>query len=291
MNFHDIENKNINLSNNDVHDILIYSLIPNSRYIYAYNEYNQKMKKIEIKIPFSSNFDNFLENSSFLNVKDKLYISGGTCTTPDLPSQFFYYDNKTTSLKILPDLKEYREKHSMIYHNNSIYILGGENVKTLEIYNLNDLTLISKENLNYESVDYPLLWIQKDYLYSFFGKKNGKFVDFVQKVNLNSPKLKWEKVAYKINNKELNLKTIKCGIIPFGANEVFFFGGIKEDQVTKDVFSYDFEMKEFSNTKLKLNEPNYFNNSQFCKLPNNEFGLFSSSEKENFIKICLDLQY
>lgn len=269
---------------------LVYNLIPNTRNIIAYNEATRKMKVMEIKFPIISNFNCFLENSSFLNIKGKIYISGGSSSaTPEPSSQFLLYDQSSDSLKILADLKEARFNHSMIQHNNLIYIVGGENTNTMEIYDTENKTLKTKEYDDYEAVDNPILFVHRYFLYSFFGKKNGKFVDFVQRVNLNTAHLKWEKVPYKLENKDMKIKLTNSAIIPFGDNEIFFFGGKTEKGITKEVISFDFVSKEFKTTDIVLDGAHFFNNSQFNKDASNVYSSFSSNEKENFIKVTVDL--
>jgi len=269
---------------------LVYNLIPNTRNIIAYNEATRKMKVMEIKFPIISNFNCFLENSSFLNIKGKIYISGGSSSaTPEPSSQFLLYDQSSVSLKILADLKEARYNHSMIQHNNLIYIVGGENTNTMEIYDTENKTLKTKEYDDYEAVDNPILFVHRYFLYSFFGKKNGKFVDFVQRVNFKTTNLKWEKVPYKLDNKYMKIKLTNSAIIPFGENEIFFFGGKSEKGITREVISFDFESKEFKTTDIVLDGAHFFNNSQFNKVAGNVYSSFSSNEKENFIKVTVDL--
>lgn len=269
---------------------VIFNLIPNTRNLIAYNESTKKMKVMEIKFPFISNFGCFLENSSFLNIKGKLYISGGSSsTTPGSSSQLLLYDQSSDSIKILADLSEARKNHSMIHHNSLIYIVGGESTKTIEIYDIENKNLKAKDYNSYEAVDNPILYVHKNFLYSFFGKKNGKFVDFLQRVNLNTANLKWEKVPFKLENKYMNIKLTNSAIIPFGDNEIFFFGGKNEKGITKEVISFDFENKEFKNTDIVLDEAHYFNNSQFNKIASNVYSTFSTNEKENLIKVTVDL--
>ena len=269
---------------------VIYNIIPNTRNIIAYNDSTKKMKVMEIKFPLISNLGCFLENSSFLNINGKIYISGGSSAlTPGASSQFHFYDQSCDSIKLLSDLSEARQNHSMIHYNNLIYILGGESTKTMEIYDLENKTLKAKEYNAYEAVDNPILHVYKNFLYSFFGKKNGKFVDFVQRVNLNTAHLKWEKVPYKLENKNLNTKFTNSAIIPFGDHEIFFFGGKTEKGIIREVISFDFEGKEFKSTDIVLDEAHYFQNSQFKKIANNVYASFPSNEKENLIKVTVEL--
>ena len=83
-------------------------------------------------------------------------------------------------------LHESRANHLMFAYNKHIYIVGGEASKTTEVFDINGSKLICKENINYESVDNPIHWVHEDFLYSFFVKKNVKFVDFLQRINMQN---------------------------------------------------------------------------------------------------------
>ncbi len=248
------------------------------------------MKIIDVKFPLVYNFRSFLDNSSYLNVNGKIYISGGSSTETTNPSnQFLFYDQNSDSIRLLTNMREPRHNHSMIYFNNKIYIIGGEFTKTTEIYDLEKKTLENRNNNHIEAVDNPTLWVHKNFLYSFLGKKNGEFVDYVQRVNLNADKFNWEKIPFKLDNRNLNIKLTNCAIVPFGDFEIFFFGGKCEKGINKQVFSFNFETKEFKNTDIILNNGFYFNNSSLMKFEKNNFCGFSANEKENMIRISTDL--
>jgi len=285
-----VENSQVLDTNNNQN--LVYNIIPDTNNLFAYNESTKQVKIIDVKFPYISNFSYFLQNSSYLNINGKLYISGGSSSlTPGPSSQFLFYDQpcNSNSIKILSDLSEARQNHSMIHHNNQVYILGGESTKTMEVFDIESKTLKAKEYNGYEAVDNPILYVFKNFLYSFFGKKNGKLVDFVQRVNLNSANLRWEKVAYSRENNNLNIKMSNSAIIPFGDNEIFFFGGKTEKGITKEVISYDFESKKFRTTDILLDKAHYFNNSQFTQISNNIYATFSSNEKNNCINVSVYL--
>jgi len=206
---------------------------------------------------------------------------------PEPSNQFLLYDPLNDKVKLLSPLKEPRQNHSMINYNDNIYIIGGEFSKMTEIFDSKNLTLIAKKNLNYVSVDNPILYIHKNYLYSFFGIKLGKFVDFVQRVNLDTEEMKWEKVPFKIVDKNLDLKLTNSGVIPISEKEILFCGGKSEKGFSNRIISFDFESKEFKDTSFEI-EPHYFNNSQFYKNRNNAYCGFSSDSNETLLKIIIE---
>ncbi len=186
-------------------------------------------------------------------------------------------------MKILPQLREARENHSMIAYNNSIYIIGGARTTSLEIYNIGKSILEQKPYVEYEPIENPILFVYKNFLYSFFGRKNGKFMNVIRRVNLINKNFNWEKYPYK--NSNFTPEVTNCGVILFGENDLFFFGGKNEHGASKEVFSFNFETKEFKKVDIELNEPHYFNNSQFSHLPNSENAMFSDKEDCNLLKI------
>jgi hypothetical protein len=249
------------------------------------------MKSIEIKFPMLSNEKKFLEKTSFINHNNRVFISGGYSELMKKNSnQFLYYEDDFENIKILPELNEARCNHSMIVHEDIIYILGGLNTNTMEIFDIENFKLESRINEGFEEVENPILFIKNNWLYSFFGKKNGKNVSFVQRVNLKAKNSKWEKFFYKLEDKDIDMNFTNAACIPFGNNEVFFMGGKYENEtLTKNVISFNFESKSFKNTKIKMNNAYDFNNSSFVKFNNGIFAAFAEKEKEALIRINIDL--
>jgi len=286
-----LNDENSKITKTGKYENLVFNIIPNSSNLISYNDKSKKMKIFEINFPILSNNKIFLEDSSFLNINGKLYICGGSLPNSNTSSnQFLIYDPQSDKMKIIKDLNETRRNHSMIYHEDKIYIVGGETCKTTEILETINKTFDSKINNKYEPVDNPILYIHKNFLYSFFGKKNGKFIEFVQRANLNTDKMIWEKIAFKLEDEKINLKLTNSAIIPFGESEIFFFGGINENGITNEVLSFDFNDKQFKSTDIVLDEAHFFNNSQFDIISQNVYSSFSSNEKENLIKVTVDLR-
>jgi hypothetical protein len=249
------------------------------------------MKNIEIKFPMLSNEKNFLERTSFINDKNRLFISGGySDLTKKNSNQFLYYEDGFENIRILPELNEARCNHSMIVHEDILYILGGLNTNTIEVFDIENFKLESRINEGFEEVENPILFIKNNWLYSFFGKKSGKNINFVQRVNLKAKNFKWEKFFYKLEDNDLDLNFTNAACIPFGNDEVLFLGGKFENEaLSKNVICFNFETKCFKNTKIKMNSAYNFNNSSFVKFNNGVFVAFADNEKEALIRINLDL--
>jgi hypothetical protein len=268
----------------------VFSLQPDTKNLFVYSEHRQKVKKSRINFPLLKSEKKFFNGCSWVNTNGKLYISGGITSDGTFSKEFIVYDNiDTTGVTLLHELKERRANHSMFFNDESIYFLGGENTKTTEIYNVNLNTFITKNNKNYESVDNPIVWIHNGYIYSFFGIKNGVYVDYVQRANLKLEDLKWEKVPYKISAEDIDNKIIGCGIIPCGNSEIYFFGGKKENTTTNQSIIFNFDSKEFSNAGVPLEQGQFFKDNKFIELGKKTYGQFSLTEPDNFLKI--DVSY
>lgn len=262
----------------------VYTIQPESRYVYVYSEDKQRVKKYAVNFPILKFEKSFLKGSAWVNANGKLYISGGILSDGSLSNEFLLYDNTDNTITILGKLAENRANHSMFFYDTNIYILGGQSTKTIEIFNINSNKISSKQNVNFESVDNPILWIHAGYLYSFFGIKEGLYVDFVQRANLKLEILKWEKVAYK-KAKNIACNLVGSGIIPCGVTEIYFFGGKNNVETTNQSIIFNFDNKEFSDAGVPLEQGQFFKDSRFIELGNQTFGQFSLTEYDNFLKI------
>lgn len=262
----------------------VFTLQPESPNVFVYSEQRQKVKKFLVKFPMLKTEKFFLKGCSWVNANGKLYVCGGMHKDSTLSNEFFFYDHNENSIKLLKELNQHRANHSMIFYDNLIYIVGGENSSTTEIYDVVNNTLLKKDNINFEQVDNPILWIHNGYLYSFFGIKAGKSVSFVQRSNLKLDNLKWEKVTFK-KSADVQCNIYGSGIIPCGNSEIYFFGGKNENTVTNQSIIFNFETKEFSDAGVPLEQGQYFKDSRFIILGNQIFGQFSLTEYDNFLKI------
>lgn len=262
----------------------VFTIQPENRYVYVYSEDRQRVKKYAINFPILKFEKNFLKGCSWVNAHGKLYISGGFLSDGSLSNEFLVYDNSDHTITLLGNLNENRANHSMFFYDKNIYIMGGQNTFTTEVFNIQSNTINSKQNLNYESVDNPIIWIHAGYIYSFFGKRQGDYVDFVQRANLKLDVLKWEKIDYN-KAEDIDCNLIGCGIIPCGNTEIYFFGGKNERGPTNQSIIFNFETKQFSDAAVPLEQGQFFKDNRFIELGNQTFGQFSLTEYDNFLKI------
>jgi hypothetical protein len=102
----------------------------------------------------------------------------------------------------LPKLNEARTWHSMIFiPNKYIYIVGGNGNKNVELYDIDNKTIIKDSELNEERSECSLCMVNEYYLYAFCGFLLHKtFINTIERCNLRREKRKWEIVNYILEN-------------------------------------------------------------------------------------------
>ena len=122
--------------------------------------------------------------TAFCNANGCLYFSGGEndqTYDPDKTvakyNDFFYIDlrelnenNNKIMIRELPNLNESRTWHSMIYvPKKYIFIVGGSNTKSVELYNIETNQLVKDSELNENRSECTLCLVNNMYLYAFYG--------------------------------------------------------------------------------------------------------------------------
>ena len=153
--------------------------------------------------------------SSFCSAKGVFYLSGGENEEPtdinkstEEYSDFISIDmNKIGSLNLsletLPNLVVQRTWHSMIFvPNQYIFIVGGLNTKTVEIYDIDTNEIYLDSELKERRCEATLCLVNNIYLYAFCGfSPFQNFTDNIERCNLLKKKREWDNIKYlnKIN--------------------------------------------------------------------------------------------
>lgn len=173
----------------------------------------------------------------------------------------------------------------MVLWEKMIIICGGQNSKFTEIYDTENNQLIAKENINYKAVDNPILVIYENFLYSFNGQKEGKYLDLLQRADLRgNEKLKWEQIPIK-NPENLKINFIGCGVISYGTEDIYMFGGKSEKGITNQSIKFNFDEMEYNDAEVPLQQGQWFKDTNFIELGYQTFGQFSLTDYDNFLKI------
>ena len=254
--------------------------------IITYETNSNKISSYKYKSSDYSILNTFNNFTAYCNARNCLYFSGGENEqSNDLDktslkyNDFLYIDLSTLTedklnVNELPNLIEARTWHSMIFvPNKYIFIVGGSNTRTVELYDIDEKKLTKDSELNEIRCESTLCLVNNTYLYAFFGfVLHQEYNKNIERCNLLKEKRKWEYVNYQVNE-GINLKLSFFGVTYFKENELLLIGGndndndekrfdyhytIAQNEDEKDIITeYDSELKENSIVfREKLFHPN-----------------------------------
>ena len=227
--------------------------------------------------------------TAFCNAKGCLYFSGGEndqSYDPDKTvakyNDFFCIDltklnenNNKIVIKELPNLIEPRTWHSMIYiPNNYIFIVGGSNTKSVEMYNIETNELVKDSELNGNRSECTLCLVNNMHLYAFYGFLiHQEYNNTIERCNLLKEERKWEFVECKISVNEISVKISFFGISYYN-NELLLIGS--NDNGDEKHYDYIYkigenrENDEISEFNCNLNDSNnVFRDKLFMPIDDN----------------------
>ena len=262
----------------------ICNITPGTKEVTIYNVDQNKIDKKWPTFPAILGIENFLGDCSWVNLNNKVYILGGIDPKNKKPSNvFLVYDPIRNTLKRLEPSKKPHASHSLFAYDDCIYSVGGLDPEC-EKYDISTNTWTSMSKLNF-SQRHPVLYVHKDFLYSFFGlDENDEQIDLVQRINLKNIRTKWATVLYQ-NRQNCDLMMYGCGIVKMTENTIYFLGGRTKEGPRQDAIQFDFGNMSASKTNFALEEKAYFKDSVLLKLSNDSYGNFSMEENRPFLKI------
>ena len=243
--------------------------------IITYETNSNKISSYKYKSSDYSILNTFNNFTAYCNARNCLYFSGGENEqSNDLDktslkyNDFLYIDLSTLTedklnVNELPNLIEARTWHSMIFvPNKYIFIVGGSNTRTVELYDIDEKKLTKDSELNEIRCESTLCLVNNTYLYAFFGfVLHQEYNKNIERCNLLKEKRKWEYVNYQVKE-GINLKLSFFGVTYFKENELLSIGGndndndekrfdyhytIAQNEDEKDIITeYDSELKENS---------------------------------------------
>jgi hypothetical protein len=254
---------------------LIINLIPNSDQLYVFQEKstNQIFKK-SVVFPKILNTDVFPLHSSFSNLNNKIYSSGGLIDNAEC-KLFFVYDFNNDHVLRLSDMNIPRSFHTSILFDNCLYVVGGNQNKSIERYNMTEMMWSRLGDMTEERKN-PIIVNHHDYLYIMFGVDvNGNYIKTVERINLKIPYSKTEIVEFK-NEEKLNLGLIGCGIIRHRPDEILLLGGEYENKTkSKSGIFFNFEDHSFKKAEIELEDGLYFQDNTLQEIGKDRFGNFN----------------
>jgi hypothetical protein len=259
------------------------SVVPHFKDLKVYSDSKTMIKRQHVDFPSSLiGISTFPDNMIWVNSNGKLYMTGGLVNGTPIPN-FLVYDVFANNISRLSDMTTARDNHSMLLHDNFIYVVGGSDTNTCEKYNLQTSAWIKLNSLQSGATQRSILLVKNNFLYAFFGILAGEYVDHIERLNLKNLKSKWEYVSYK-NPDNIDLKMIGSGIIEIGDSEIYMFGGKTKDEVKNTAISYDFKDNTFRKLDLALEDGTYFMESKLLRFGNDTYGQFNLN-KDDILKL------
>ena len=212
----------------------------------------------QAKFPLMVGTNNFYISSAHCNLNGTLYVTGGVEIKGSTASSstLFKFDYDSKSIIRLTNMLIPRHNHTMISSGDYLYVVGGYNNNSAERYNIKTNLWTKLPPMNSER-QFPILFIQDNYLYAFFGKgSNDKYNETIERLNLNGVNSKWENVSYS-NPNRVSLKVYGCAVSEVSGT-LYFFSGINDGQVVNSIFSFDLDNNTISPNDQTLDWKEYF---------------------------------
>ena len=268
---------------NNIQNEIIYPIPKTNKIIIQTLDNLQNGKLIEKKVefPMTLELNEFLEENSFCNYKNKIYISGGFYKN-NISTYFIKYDPSYKTVINMSPMNIKKAKHSMIGYDDKIYTIGGINNNKCEYYNIKEMKWEKMPNLIVSERQNPLLYIYTNFLYVFGGFSKENYLCTIERINLRNQKSKFEIVPY-TNLDNLNISLFGCGIIPINDNSILLIGGKKNKEISNRIVRFNFNNSSFQKVAYYLDSSVYFKESNLIKLCNNKFGGISEDDQHNGI--------
>ena len=249
-------------------------------------------KKIISKIKYSKEkerkyqLNKFGINSAYCNGINHLFISGGEDPySNEIYSLFWDIDLINKSFNEEVQMPIPKKNHKMIYIENKVYIIGGNDEKTM-FYDIINHKVNIWRPLNNKKFEPSLI---KFYEYLFCIDSSRKYLNDYnfEKINLYEENSEWEIVNPRISPNILNLNFSQkfFGLIEDKNENIIFVGGIYDNNVEKDInknnyfflqYNADENIIEKSNMNLeniKYKEIN-FSEKSFSPIDKNNYIIF-----------------
>ena len=241
-----------------------------SKFLYLLNieELNQNaaFNQIPLNIPFK--IPHF--HKSIISPKGNIYLVGGTSLEQNKKiSNIYLYDHKTKELKTIGNMLNPRSSHSICYHRDIIYIIGGflnrqEFTTTCETFDLKREKSNSIANLNISSGVPGVCSFNDRYIFKFGGITEGLILNNnIERYDITYNC--WEIIDAKFDTHDplrIDLKAFAllstCCCVQINNNEIFVFGGYKGNNESSSLsFVLGSETDERNETDYQIKWINY----------------------------------
>ena len=248
--------------------------VPQTNSIKIITDENKDERTVPLKFPENFGFNSFFLDCAHCNclMNKCLYVSGGIepnseqtrsnvllCIDISKPDE--YKVIKKASMNFA------RCGHTMVSDDKYIYVVGGEDLNSVERYDINNDNWEILPNMISKRM-YPILYIYNGYLYAFFGKyKNGEYPCSIERLNINDTSdhdKSWELILFS-NPKNIDLRYYGCALHEMNGL-LYFFGGKCFEKSTDKILFYSFEKRFIEQDDSVLLWKEYFRENKFHRL-------------------------
>ena len=253
-------------------------------------------RTIPLTFPENFGFSSFLLDCAYCNCNFNkcLYVSGGIESNKEekrSKSLLCIDITKSDELKVVKkaSMNYARCGHTMICDDKYIYVVGGEDMNSVERYDIENDIWETLSNMIFKRM-YPILYVYNGYIYAFFGKYiNGKYPCTIERLNIRDNSgiemPCWEMITF-INQNNLDLNYYGCALHEINGL-LYFFGGKCNEEARKEVFFYNFQKRSIEKEESKTLWKDYFRENKFYQLGSK---LVQCSESKYF-GLYMNLEY
>ena len=208
----------------------------------------EKMKYLEL--------DKYGADSSYCNGINHLFISGGTDPISNqILEMFVDLDIENNKLRKKLNMPIAKRNHSMIYFDEKVYIIGGNDVKTM-FYDMKNQEIFEWKNLNQKKYK-PSLIMHNSHIFCFDFSQKYSSEYCIEKISLVSTISEWEIIRPKFDSDIRNLISSEkyFGIVQDKDENIFFLGGVNDSENINDNIFMKYNVQENmieKNKNLKL---------------------------------------
>ena len=243
--------------------------------IYNIKQKTNNIQKFEDNSIINNEQIKFGVESVYCNGGNHLFILGGiNLKTKEELGMFLDINLLKGKIEYHINITPKKRNHGMIYNLKKVYIVGGNDQKTL-YYDSENKKIENLGNLNIKRFE-PSLIIHSNYLYCFDSTRNPENKYSFEKINLKE-KSSWEIIYPKISNELLeNIYNQKYfGIVEDNNYNIIFIGGLyannNSEKIGDDSTIFNIKYNLLHNTMEKSDIPfQEINFSEKSLLPLNE---------------------
>ena len=212
----------------------IYIFIVKNKIIKKLKYKKEKINKLEL--------DKYGTSSTYCNGINHLFISGGIDPISNQTLNLFWdIDIENNILKKKIRMPIPKKNHSMIYYNGIVYIIGGDDEKTM-IYDTKNLRIEEWVNLNQKKFE-PSLIIYNNFLFCIDSSRK-YYSDYnFEKINLINENEEWENIKPKINSdiSDSIFSQRFFGLLEDNNENIIFLGGIYDNDNDNSNLNYNLQ--------------------------------------------------